>query len=99
MENANLSRLENMVAMAQRESIEARHLAETAIAKVTAHERLCSERYNNIANQLKSLPDIYKTLNALSATANKAVGMWLGLTGVSVLIGIIYTLYRISHGG
>ena len=99
MENTNLSRLENMVVAAQRDSMEARHLAENAMLQITAHERLCSERYNNIANQLKSLPDIYKTLNTLSGTANKAVGMWIGLTGLSLIVGAIYTVMKLIHGG
>lgn len=88
-----------MVVAAQRDSMEARHLAENAMLQITAHERLCSERYNNIANQLKSLPDIYKTLNTLSGTANKAVGMWLGLTGLSLIVGAIYTVMKLIHGG
>lgn len=88
-----------MVVAAQRDSMEARHLAENAMLQITAHERLCSERYNNIANQLKSLPDIYKTLNTLSGTANKAVGMWLGLTGLSLIVGAIYTVMKLTHGG
>ncbi len=88
-----------MVVAAQRDSMEARHLAENAMLQITAHERLCSERYNNIANQLKSLPDIYKTLNTLSGTANKAVGMWIGLTGLSLIVGAIYTVMKLIHGG
>lgn len=88
-----------MVVAAQRDSMESRHLAENAMLQITAHERLCSERYNNIANQLKSLPDIYKTLNTLSGTANKAVGMWIGLTGLSLIVGAIYTVMKLIHGG
>lgn len=88
-----------MVVAAQRDSMEARHLAENAMLQITAHERLCSERYNNITNQLKSLPDIYKTLNTLSGTANKAVGMWIGLTGLSLIVGAIYTVMKLIHGG
>ena len=88
-----------MVVAAQRESMEARHLAENAMLQTTAHERLCSERYTNIANQLKSLPDIYTMINALRGTANKAVGMWLGLMGLSVVIGAIYTVMKLTRGG
>lgn len=99
MENSQFVRLEDMVAVAKREASEARNLAEKAMSQIVSHESLCSERYNNISKQLNSLPDIYKTLNNLSATANRAVGMWLGVTGIGVIVGIFYTLIKIGHGG
>ena len=99
MEQANLLRLENMILAAQKDSTEARRIAEDAAHKVVSHEQLCSERYANIATQLKGLVDINKSLMSLTATANKAIGMWLGLTGISIIIGAVYTVYKLTQGG
>lgn len=92
------ARAENMAFTAQREANEARHVAEKAQIQQSAHEVLCTERYNNINIQLASIPKIYDNINDLRAIANKAIGVWLCLVGVAIIIGAIYTITKFAHG-
>ncbi len=88
-----------MALSAEAKAVDAKHIAEKAVNQQSSHEILCSERYANINKQLEAIPKIYDTINDLRSVANKALGVWLGVAGVAVLLGIVYTVIKISHGG
>lgn len=99
MNDVALLRVENVALEAKNTSIDAKNTAEKAIIHQSAHEILCSERYNNINQQLAAIPEVYKAINDLRAVANKAIGVWLGVAGIAVICGTIYTVMKLTHGG
>lgn len=75
------------------EIAEAKHMAATAQANVTAHEQLCAERYRNINEKMTAIPDIYKSLGVIKSLVYIGVGIWVGVPAV---LGIIATIYKLT---
>lgn len=71
-------------------------MAERAIFEQSAHERLCSERYNNINNQLTNMPTIFGDIKDLKVELAKIGSMHRSLVIMSLAMGIIYTILKIT---
>ena len=98
MSEVALLRVENVALAAESKAVDAKHTAERAMLQQSAHEAVCSERYSNITQQLNALPEVYKAINDLRAVANKAIGVWLGIAGIAIICGTIYTVMKLTHG-
>jgi predicted Zn-dependent protease len=69
--------------------------ASEALYQIEGHEEICAERYKNITDRMASIPKIYESINSLQKTANLAIGMSLGFTGVSTILGMAFLIMRL----
>lgn len=71
--------------------METREIALRATNDISAHERVCTERYNSIKEGLDVIPRIFVKLEGLQKVANMFTGaMFLVGTGfVGVMVSII----------
>lgn len=78
---------------ARAESTRAVSVAEAALKDISAHEKICSERYETIKEKLTNIPKIYDKIGGLEKLANRLIGALLlsstGFFGVMIAI-IIY---------
>lgn len=74
---------------------DAQNTADKALSQIEGHEKVCAERYKNITDRMASIPKIYDSINALQKTANLAIGMSIGFTGVSTVIGMVILVMKL----
>lgn len=81
---------------------QANSMAVMAINNIAAHEKICDIRYKNIDDKLQNMvapiADLGTTLKSLTAQANRAMGMWQATLGVSVVVGLLYTVVKFTAG-
>lgn len=97
---------------AYRAAEKADHRAEQAQMSIDAHEKICAERYSNIATQLKDVKEaqgkaadahkasqdkIYTAIDELRKTAYKAGGIDLAVRYGCLFIGAIGVIYGIMR--
>jgi hypothetical protein len=88
--------------MGSQENIDTRALekAMEALVKIDSHEKVCSERYKEIASGQKA---IFHKLDEVSSNSNKMntnnFNRWLVVSGALIMILISIVGYLFSHGG
>lgn len=88
--------------MSGQENIDTRALekAMEALVKIDSHEKVCSERYQEIASGQKA---IFRKLDEVSTSSNKMntnnFNRWLAVSAALILILISTVGYMYSHGG
>lgn len=82
---------------------QANSMAVMAINNIAAHEKICDLRYKNIDDKLQGMvtpiAELGTALKGLTAQANRAIGMWQATLGLSVVVGLIYTIVKLTNGG
>ena len=76
-------------------AVAADHKAERAHDSILSHEKVCAERYANITNQLKAIPDIYKGINELSRKVYTGIGVCIGVTSLFAVVGSIVGILKL----
>lgn len=87
-----LERMRNDISHAQ-------HTADGAVNDISSHEKICALRYETITTKLDSVPKIFDQIAALSRIVYIGMGIWLAVMGLGTVIGIVYTILRLAHGG
>lgn len=98
-----LLELRKNVSQATDTAAQANSMAVMAINNIAAHEKICDLRYKNIDDKLQAMvspiADLGTALKSLTAQANRAIGMWQATLGLSVVVGLIYTIVKLTNGG
>jgi hypothetical protein len=86
--------------------------ADTALHLIQQHDKICELRYKNLDDGMtankktleEAIPLIFSKLDALKEDGNRLnnkmtllQGIWLGVTGIGTILGIIYAVYKFSH--
>ena len=102
----------NLAQAAHNKAVDANHLASQAVRDIANHEKICAERYadmKEIMREIKasiskvqthfdtSQTAMQTSINSLSNASHESIGMWKGIAVVSLGIGIIYTVLRITN--
>lgn len=94
-----LSRLAREIERAQHAADGAMAAANGAANDISTHEKLCGLRYETITTKLTAVPKIYEKLDQMMKMLYIGVGVWMATLGLSVVVGIIYTIFKFAHGG
>lgn len=94
-----LQRLARETERAQHAADGAMTQANSARAEIAAHERVCALRYETITTKLAAVPKINDKMDQMMKSLNIGVGVWLATMGLSVVVGIIYTIFHFAAKG
>jgi hypothetical protein len=94
-----LARLGREIERAQHAADGAMGVANGAKSDIAAHEKLCALRYETITTKLTAVPKIEEKINEMMKMLYIGVGVWVATLGLSVVVGIVYTVFKFAHGG
>lgn len=81
---------------AQQTADRADHKAETAVIAQSTHEKLCSERYQDIKEKLVPIIKISNDIGDLRVQIASIASLHRALVIISLAIGVIYTILKIT---
>lgn len=94
-----MARLAHEIERAQHAADGAMDTARGAKTDISAHEKLCALRYENINMQLSAVPKIFEKLDEVRRMLYIGIGAWLATLGVGAIIGMVVAVIKLAHGG
>lgn len=85
-----------MAQQALAKAVQAEHAAQMVGMRIDSHEKECAERYKVLDARLGNIKELYESINRLSKVVWVGVGVWTGVMGVGLVLGVIYTVIEIK---